>query len=151
MTEEEWRPDLAGEMRSGKSAWEWTGYALWAVWPTLVLLAIVMIGMLVTGKGYAEAPVLTVVMGMFLASVAYLLFAGFRAQVRRSEEKRAGCTTATNEFPHLPQIDPRTKRIVRLAGEPLLSREQYQDRIRLIDEAIAEEEAATRIVGSTSG
>lgn len=140
MTEEEWRPDLVGEMRSGKSAWEWTGYSLWAVWPGLLLLAIVMIGMLITGKGYGEVQFLTVVMGMFLATVAYAVVTGFIAQMRRSEEKRAGYTTTTNEFPHLPQIDPRTKRIVRLAGEPLLSREQYQDRIRLINEAIAESE-----------
>lgn len=53
-------------------------------------------------------------------------------EIKKRREVRKGYTTLTNQFGHVDQIDPKTHRIVRLAGEDLLMREEYLERIKLI-------------------
>jgi hypothetical protein len=137
---EEWSVDLRQDTLPGKSAWAIAGLITRGVGPAIALLVALFAGMLITGQVYLESPVLLVLAILSAVSGSYIVFTGIWLGFKRAEEKRAGYTTLANEFPHLPQIDPRTKRVVRLAGEPLLSREQYQERIRLINEAVAAEE-----------
>lgn len=53
-------------------------------------------------------------------------------EIKKRREVKNGYTTLTNQFEHVDQIDPKTRQIVRLAGEEPLMREEYLERIRLI-------------------
>ncbi|MDR7382218.1 hypothetical protein [Promicromonospora iranensis] len=101
----------------------------------LVFLAILVVGMLIRGSGYGGSPTLTIVMALILLDVFYLGTVVLRIN-RKKREVSSGYTTVTNEFPHVDQIDPKTGRIVRLAGEETLNRDEYLRRTDLIREVI---------------
>jgi hypothetical protein len=119
------------------------GIALWGVPPLLVLLFVFAVGIMIRGEGYGGSIFLTSVMVLILVDVAFLaVVGGFWFGFRRAEEVRAGYTTLANEFPHVPQVDPTTGMVIRLAGESLLSREERRERIRVMQAAIAAGDAA---------
>jgi hypothetical protein len=113
------------------------GIVLLSVPPGLVLLLVLAVGMMIRGEGFGGSVFLTSVMVVILVDIAFAFVATTWFGFRRAEEVRAGYTTTANEFPRLPQVDPTTGMVIRLAGEPLLSREERRERIRLIQEAIA--------------
>lgn len=101
------------------------------------LLLVLVVGMIATGQGYAETPVLVGAMLLLLMDAIILAPAVVIAlHVRKSSEVRAGYTTVTNQYPEVDQIDPNSGYVVRLAGEETLSRGEYFERIRLIREAV---------------
>lgn len=71
-------------------------------------------------------------MVMILLDAGFLNWVAIWVQVKKHREARAGYTTVMNERPDLEQIDPRTGWVVRLAGEPFLSRQEHLRRITLI-------------------
>ena len=75
---------------------------------------------------------------LLLDAVAYVPVVYVRLLARKKNEVRAGYTTVTNEFPQVGQVDPQTGRIVRVAGEDCLMRQEYLRRIVLIRESIRE-------------
>lgn len=101
-----------------------------------VLLAVLVGGMLLRGgQGYASSVVLTLVMLALVLDVICIIVLVVVFASRRRRELRMGYTTVTNQYPHVDQVDPKSGQIVRLAGEGLLGREEYLERIRRIDEA----------------
>jgi len=99
------------------------------------LLVVLIIGMILTGKGYAETGFLVVIMlAILLDALVFVPVLLFVSHLRKRAEVRAGYTTITNQFPGVDQIDPQTGHLVRLAGEDLLNRDQYRDRILKIRE-----------------
>lgn len=60
---------------------------------------------------------------------------------RRREHMR-GYVTIFNRFKHLPQVDDRTRRVIRLPGEDYLTPEECDRRLELIRQAIRAEEGA---------
>ncbi|MEU4388090.1 hypothetical protein [Promicromonospora sp. NPDC023805] len=109
----------------------------WAVRLAYVLLAIFVVGMITTGEGYLKSPFLTAVMGLLLVeAVLFVPAILIGIALRKRKEVRAGYTTVTNEFPQVDQIDPKTGRVVRLAGEQTLNQSEYTERMGLIRAAI---------------
>ncbi|WP_454859215.1 hypothetical protein [Promicromonospora soli] len=137
MADETWRPGIEMDTLSGRSVWSIMGFVLLSVPPGLVLLLVLAVGMMVSGEGYGGSAFLTSVMVVILVDIAFALVTTTWFGFRSAEEVRAGDTTTANEFPHLPQVDPTTGVVIRLAGEPLLSREERRERIRLMQAAIA--------------
>jgi hypothetical protein len=121
----------------GRSAWSIMGVVLLSVPPGLALLLMLAVGMSVSGEGYGGSVFLTSAMVAILVDIAFAFVTMTWFGFRRAEEVRAGYTTTANEFPHHPQVDPTTGMVIRLAGEPLLSREERRERIRRIQVAIA--------------
>lgn len=136
--ERRWSPALDGRKRllRGPSAKGMLPELEWGSNVGLILLAILVVGMLVRGSGYGGSRILTVVMMLILLDVFYLGIVVVRMSVRKRREVRAGYTTVTNEFPRVDQIDPTTGRIIRLAGEETLDRDEYLRRMTLIREVI---------------
>lgn len=97
--------------------------------------------MFVRGSGYGASPFLSVVMGLILLNVVYLAIVVLRLSMRKRREVRAGYTTVTNQYPEVDQIDPKTGRVVRIAGEVLLTREEYLRRVDLVHRAIDAEQS----------
>lgn len=127
-----WSPREARALVRGPSSFALLGWVLWGVGIGLSLLAVLVAGMLIRGSGYGGSPFLTVVMVMILLDAGFLNWVAIWVQVKKRREARAGYTTVMNERPDLEQIDPRTGRVVRLAGEPFLSRQEHLRRITLI-------------------
>lgn len=104
----------------------------------LALLGILLVGMIASGAGYVASPVLSIVMVLILADVfLFLTPVTISEAVRRRNELRAGYATVTNQYQQVDQIDPKTARVVRLAGEDLLNREEYLERIGRIRNILA--------------
>jgi hypothetical protein len=97
-------------------------------------MVILVTGMLLRGSGYGGSPFLTGVMVLVLLDILYLVFIVVWSSIRKRREVRAGYTTVANQYREVEQIDPKTGRIVRLAGEELLTRDEYLRRVALIRE-----------------
>lgn len=118
------------------------------------LTLIFVIGMAVRGTGYQGSPFLTVVillMGVFgisagVCNVSVAYWVG-------PAEARAGYTTKRGDHQNLSQVDPRTNRVLRMAGEPFLDPDEYRRRLALIREAAVREsgELGRRGAVSTPG
>lgn len=121
----------------GPSTFALLGWILWGVGIGLALLAVLVVGMLIRGSGYGSSPFLTGVMVAILLDAAFLNWVAIWVQVKKRREARAGYTTVMNEKPDLEQVDSQTGRVIRLAGEPLLERQEHLRRIGLIREAVA--------------
>lgn len=136
----EWNPELDARSRllRGRSAWGLADQMTWAVRVGFVLLGILVIVILLPDAVGGKALFLFIV--LFLLLLEGLIWVPVtigRMLVRRRREVSAGYTTVTNEFSQVDQIDPRTGRVVRLAGEGLLGPVEYQRRIKLIRESVA--------------
>lgn len=137
-----WTPDIdaSHRMLKGVSARSLLGLVGHGSSAVLWLLAILIVGMLLQGSGYASSPLLIVVMALILGDIfLFLTPVVISESVRRRRELNAGYVTVVNRSSQVDQIDPGTGRVVRLAGEDLLTREEYLERIRMIREEIVSE------------
>ncbi|MDR7382217.1 hypothetical protein [Promicromonospora iranensis] len=124
----------------GPSAFALLGWVLWGVGIGLVLLIVLVVGMLVRGTGYGGSPFSTVVMIAILLDAAFLNWVVIWVQAKKRREARAGYATVMNEKSGLEQVDSRTGRVIRLAGEPFLTRQEHLRRIGLIRESVKGEQ-----------
>ena len=137
MVVETWRPGIRKQVLEGASGRKLAqvGFALIVV--LLVLLIILVVGMTIAGGGYASSQFLSTVMFLvvvnFVAEVVVSVLRGRR--IRREAE--AGYTTSTRQHLELPEVDPETGCVVRLAGEPPLTPALCEERMRAIREHLA--------------
>jgi hypothetical protein len=108
----------------------------------MILVIVLAVGMAVRGLGYGSSVLLSGVMILLLFD-GVLVVPGLIgwAMIRNAAENRAGYTTGANVHQQLMEIDPATGRIVRLAGEPFPSADEYARRKHMIREAVAREES----------
>lgn len=140
---DKWHPGLDARSRllPGASAWSVASQQVWGSYVGGGLLLVLLVGMLIRGSGYWGSPILmTVVALLLIDAIFFIPGVLIRLSVRKRREVRAGYTTVTNQYPEVDQIDPKTGRIVRLAGEETLNRDEYLSRIGLIREAIESEQ-----------
>lgn len=139
--QEAWRPDLDArdQLLSGKSAWSLYRLLEGGVWVGGALLLLLIVGVILQWDGpVPDLFFAAIMLILLLDAVAYVPVVYVRLLARKKNEVRAGYTTVTNEFPQVGQVDPQTGRIVRVAGEDCLMRQEYLRRIVLIRESIRE-------------
>lgn len=132
-----WHPniDARGRLLRGPAARVIALLQEWAAYLGGVLLAVLIVGMLVTGKGYGETGFLVLIMlAILIDALIFVPILLVASHLRKRAEVRAGYTTVTNQFPEVDQIDPQSGRVVRLAGEDTLNRDQYLERLGKIRE-----------------
>lgn len=136
MNSPRWRPAIWPDYRvSRRSAKALFGSMTWLNRLVFALLAVLVGGMLLRGgQGYANSAVLTFVMLALVLDVVSIVVLVIVFESRKRRELRMGYTTVTNQYPQVDQIDPKSGQVVRLAGEDILTREEYLERIRLIRE-----------------
>jgi hypothetical protein len=106
----------------------------------LLLLVVLSAGMAISGEGYASSPFLSVVMLLMIVSfIAELVVSALRGR-RFKKEAKAGYTTSTRRYLDVPEVDPETGCVVRLAGESPLTPALHEERMRLIREFLAGED-----------
>jgi hypothetical protein len=106
-----------------------------ALFPLLVILAA---GMAITQDGYASSPFLTLVMILIVCNVLSSSVVSALCNRRLRAEARAGYTTSVRRFTEVAEVDFRTGYVIRAAGEPPLTRDQYADRAERIHAHIQE-------------
>ncbi|MFI8527717.1 PhnA domain-containing protein [Promicromonospora sukumoe] len=67
----------------------------------------------------------------------------------RAAESRAGYTTVFGKSMRLPHVDPRSDRVIRLAGEPALSPDEHRRRLALARESARRDREVRRIGGAS--
>ncbi|WP_169736303.1 PhnA domain-containing protein [Promicromonospora kroppenstedtii] len=68
----------------------------------------------------------------------------------QAAELRAGYTTAYRTPDRVPYVDPRSNRVIRLAGEPELDRDEHRCRLALAREAARRDKELRRLRGAPS-
>ncbi|MFI2485715.1 PhnA domain-containing protein [Promicromonospora kroppenstedtii] len=66
----------------------------------------------------------------------------------QAAELRAGYTTAYRTPDRVPYVDPRSNRVIRLAGEPELDRDEHRRRLALAREAARRDKEVRRLRGA---
>jgi hypothetical protein len=102
------------------------------------LLAILVAGMAITGAGYASSPFLTLVMILVVCDVICSFVVSALCDRKLRAEARAGYTTSVRRFNDVAEVEVRTGYVIRAAGEPPLTRDQYADRAARIHAHIKE-------------
>lgn len=101
---------ILGVAGSAGAAIAWFTIGLPIAWPGIVLLLSALVALLV---GLAAGP------GMGRASIA---------------ERAKGYTTSSRGFVDYAEVDPKSGRVIRLPGEPLLEDDERGRRLEIIDE-----------------
>ena len=127
---EEWKPGTRVEMLPGLTAERYGWIALGCVAGLIVSAAVLVVGMLITDKGYLDHPVTLTAMVVMDLSVVTTLTSWALTSRKRRAEFRAGYTTAVTE--EYAEVDPKSSQVIRLAGEELLTSAEYRRRIRLV-------------------
>lgn len=126
---EAWTPTVSRERLPGPSA-RTLGVAMAVCGAgASILITVVFAGMLVLDTGYANSPVLTALMGVFGADVLAAVVVVVWASLKSRAEVRTGYTTRADAHPEVDQIDPRTNKVIRMAGEPLLTPALWRTRM----------------------
>ncbi|MFC7021566.1 PhnA domain-containing protein [Promicromonospora thailandica] len=110
-----------------------------------MLILLFVLGLALRGTGYLGSPFLTTVIVLIgvAGSVGALCSAVITYRVDPAE-RRAGYTTKKGDHLNLSQVDPRTNRVVRRAGEPFLEPGEYRRRLDLVRESDARENLQSR-------
>lgn len=128
----EWRPDIEFQQLKGRSAARHSirGLVLSRIAFPL-FLATVALG-LIFREALMDSPLvlLLIVPLLVTAPMAHWHIGMFRA--RREKEAKAGYATAPDQSIDLVEVDWVSSRVIRLAGEPRLDRDEYERRVRLV-------------------
>ena len=96
------------------------------------MIAITAVPVFVLGDAFGDSAVF----GLALVAILLLLAATgvvhTAAKIKEAREFYAGYTTVMRAHVGVDQIDPESGRVVRVAGEPFLTRDQYDSRLALV-------------------
>jgi len=147
----DWNPEIKRRRIPGPSVRTLSLWGLGAAAVFFVLIPIFVIGLAIRGSGYLGSPFLTTVIA--LIGVSGMTAAVINVHIScwvGPAEIRAGYTTKRGDHQKLGQVDPRTNRVIRRAGESFLAPDEYRRRLGLIRESADREEEQLRQDGSTS-
>jgi len=101
----------------------------------------VMVAIVVTQSTFSNPVVATLAAVMAACLVVAFAFIYF-GNLALKAEIAAGYTTSRFGYPHLELVDPSTNLIVRSAGEPLISRDEYRRRVQAYRTMVLESDDA---------
>jgi hypothetical protein len=127
-----WHPDIEFRQLKGVGAARYARPGL--IWGA-AFLAFLFIGLmcgLIFGQSFMDSPwsLLVIVPTLISGTTMGGYSAGY--EVRLKQEARAGYTTVYGRSVDLVEVDWLSGRVIRLAGEPRLSREEHSRRVGLV-------------------
>ncbi|MFE7505355.1 hypothetical protein [Promicromonospora sp. NPDC057488] len=123
------------EMLAGRSAAEFFRLSrrlALLIAPAIVITAVLM---LVLGDSFAGSVAFGIAVVVVLALVVVAGLAQSKAKFKEAREFYAGYTTLRGVHPAVDQVDPRSGRVIRVAGEPFLTRDEHDSRTALVRQA----------------
>lgn len=148
----EWSPELKRQRIPGPSVRTLAAWGLAAAVAFSVLVATFLIALAMRESGYLEPslPAAVLVPVGVSGTAAGMLNVWIEYWVGPAEI-RAGYTTKRSEHPKLSQVDPRTNRVIRRAGESFLDPDEYRRRLGLVRESADREKLRQHGVTPSSG
>lgn len=134
----QWMPGAKVVMLPGASGFKLAKIEIGTLLALFPLLLVLVAGMAITGNGYGASPFLTLVMSLIVCDVIGSFVASVLCNRKFRAEERAGYTTSTRRFNQVDEVDVDTGYVIRLAGEPSLTRDQYAKRVERIRAHIEE-------------
>lgn len=128
----EWRPGIEYQQLKGMSAMRRARLGI--VWNTAFLASLFLGVALWLARGQAFMDSLWAALVMASAFISSMPTGAYMAgyEVRLKQEARAGYATARGRSIDLVEVDWMSSQVIRLAGEPRLSREEYTRRVALV-------------------
>lgn len=133
MVVDQWAPGVKVAMLPGVSGFKLAKIEIGILLALFPLLLILVVGMVITGGGYGSSQFLTVVMGLIVCDVIASFIVSAACNRRFRAESGAGYTTSTRRFNDVDEVDVASGCVVRLAGEPSLTRDQHAQRVARIN------------------
>ncbi|WP_454859217.1 PhnA domain-containing protein [Promicromonospora soli] len=117
---------------------------------SILFLIILALGLATSGSGYSGSTLLTVavIMGALCGAIAIASELLLHHSVRK-RELRAGYTTSASGPLRVPQVDPRSNRVIRSGGEAHLDPDEYRRRLALARRSALRERQKSEQHGGT--
>ncbi|MCF4123107.1 hypothetical protein L1785_19225 [Antribacter sp. KLBMP9083] len=138
MVVDHWTPGTKVALLPGPTGLKLAKIEMGIILALFPLLAILVAGMAIAGEGYASSPFLTLIMVLVAGDIVSSSIASARCNRKLRAEVRAGYTTSARRFNEVDQVDVHTGYVIRVAGEPPLTRGQYDERAERIRDHIKE-------------
>lgn len=128
----EWTPEMRVARITGPSARTLAFVMVCSAAGSILFLIILALGLATSGSGYSGSTLLivAVVIGALCGALAITSELLLHYAVRK-RELRAGYTTSASGPVRVPQVDPRSNRVIRSGGEAHLDPDEYRRRLAL--------------------